>query len=151
MPNPNNYPIINHKDENRANNHLENIEWCSYRYNVLYNGANKRAAEKKRGRKMPEEQKIKLSRSMHLSRIERIKNDSSPFDTCQNERLIDFIGKNGSVTKKQAMDELGNTHLSHRILDLRNMGYSVIREWEFNKNCNGQITRQGKYRFEVAL
>lgn len=36
IPNPNNYPIINHKDENRTNNRVENLEWCSYRYNALY-------------------------------------------------------------------------------------------------------------------
>jgi DNA-dependent RNA polymerase auxiliary subunit epsilon len=29
-------PIINHKDENKENNHVENLEWCSLSYNVLY-------------------------------------------------------------------------------------------------------------------
>lgn len=34
--NPNNYPIINHKDENPSNNKVENLEWCDYRYNLTY-------------------------------------------------------------------------------------------------------------------
>jgi hypothetical protein len=36
IPNPNNYPIINHKDENRSNNVVENLEWCDYSYNLNY-------------------------------------------------------------------------------------------------------------------
>lgn len=36
IPNPDNLPIINHKDENRANNRVENLEWCTYRYNTMY-------------------------------------------------------------------------------------------------------------------
>lgn len=36
IPNPNNYPEINHKDENKANNNVENLEWCTRTYNVLY-------------------------------------------------------------------------------------------------------------------
>lgn len=34
IPNPNNYPIINHKDENKLNNLVSNLEWCTVRYNV---------------------------------------------------------------------------------------------------------------------
>lgn len=37
IPNPNNYPQINHKDENRANNNASNLEWCDAKYNLNYN------------------------------------------------------------------------------------------------------------------
>ncbi len=36
IPNPNNYPCVNHKDENKSNNHADNLEWCTYKYNVQY-------------------------------------------------------------------------------------------------------------------
>jgi len=36
IPNTNNYPIINHKDENKLNNSVFNLEWCSHSYNVNY-------------------------------------------------------------------------------------------------------------------
>ena len=36
IDNPNNYPIINHKDENPLNNTVDNLEWCDYSYNVIY-------------------------------------------------------------------------------------------------------------------
>ena len=36
ISNPNNYPYINHKDENPSNNHVENLEWCTAEYNSNY-------------------------------------------------------------------------------------------------------------------
>lgn len=33
VPNPNNYPIINHIDGNKLNNHFSNLEWCTYEHN----------------------------------------------------------------------------------------------------------------------
>jgi hypothetical protein len=33
IPNPNNYPCVNHKDCNRQNNNLNNLEWCTQEYN----------------------------------------------------------------------------------------------------------------------
>lgn len=36
IQNPNGYSEINHKDENKGNNRVENLEWCSRSYNVTY-------------------------------------------------------------------------------------------------------------------
>ena len=46
IPNPNNLPEVNHKDENPKNNRVENLEWCDRSYNVNYGTRNKKAAEK---------------------------------------------------------------------------------------------------------
>ena len=45
VSNPNNYPIINHKDENPLNNCAENLEWCDQKYNVNYGTAIQRRRE----------------------------------------------------------------------------------------------------------
>lgn len=49
--NPNNYPAVNHKDENKLNNKIKNLEWCTAEYNNTYNDRAKKAGEKNRGRK----------------------------------------------------------------------------------------------------
>lgn len=43
IDNPNNYPCINHKDENKNNNCVDNLEWCSYSYNNAYGTARLRS------------------------------------------------------------------------------------------------------------
>ena len=41
LPNPLNLPQVNHKDENKANNALPNLEWCDAAYNNNYSFAKK--------------------------------------------------------------------------------------------------------------
>jgi len=36
LPNPDNLPEINHKDNNPLNNNMSNLEWCSRQYNIAY-------------------------------------------------------------------------------------------------------------------
>lgn len=39
IENPNNHPIVNHKDENVKNNSSYNLEWCDAKYNTNYNNS----------------------------------------------------------------------------------------------------------------
>lgn len=47
IPNPENLPCVNHKDENKLNNIVSNLEWCTYQYNNNYGTAKKRAIDTK--------------------------------------------------------------------------------------------------------
>lgn len=45
IDNPNNLPQVNHKDENKQNNCVENLEWCDAKYNMNYGTINERRAK----------------------------------------------------------------------------------------------------------
>lgn len=47
IPNPGHLPFVNHKDETRTNNRVENLEWCTHQYNVNYGTARERMVKTK--------------------------------------------------------------------------------------------------------
>ena len=50
IPNPENLPCVNHKDENKYNNDIDNLEWCTWKYNNNYNERYVRIGYKLKGR-----------------------------------------------------------------------------------------------------
>ena len=53
IPNPNNLPQVNHKDEDKTNNCVENLEWCDCEYNIKYGTHIQRQREKMSGKNHP--------------------------------------------------------------------------------------------------
>lgn len=50
IPNPDDLPIVNHKDEDPSNNNVKNLEWCTHEYNLNYGTRNKRVGKKTKER-----------------------------------------------------------------------------------------------------
>ena len=108
VPNPNNYPLVNHKDENRSNNQFNNLEWCTPSYNITYKEAVKRRLETKLKNK-PLTYKISKGDETHffknmsdiaafLKRSKRMIGyyiNQSPYHVCGGYLLERITAKNG--------------------------------------------------------
>ena len=45
IDNPDNLPCVNHKDENKLNNNVDNLEWCTHEYNINYGTRTERCSK----------------------------------------------------------------------------------------------------------
>lgn len=52
----------------------------------------------------------------------------------QKDRIINYIREFGSITSKEAYDDLGITQLATRIKELKESGYEFTTKWERGKN-----------------
>lgn len=52
IPNPNNYPVVNHLDENGLNNNVENLEWTTSKGNAVHSAWKNKESNKKTGHKL---------------------------------------------------------------------------------------------------
>ena len=89
IPNPDNLPCINHKDEDKTNNTVDNLEWCDDKYNANYGTRNERIAEKTRK------------------------------PVLQFDLLGNFIREWPSITKVEEETGIWQTHISKCCLGLR--------------------------------
>lgn len=63
IPNPDNLPMVNHKDESRTNNCVDNLEWCTAKYNSNYGMRRERISKSLSGRILSDEWCRKISES----------------------------------------------------------------------------------------
>ena len=62
LPNPDNLPEVNHKDENKTNNSVENLEWCDRKYNMNFGTRIKRLINTKIKNSYVNEENVGLSK-----------------------------------------------------------------------------------------
>ena len=66
----------------------------------------------------------------------------------QNEMILDYIKRFGSITPLEAMRDLGIYRLASRISDMRRLGLPVVAEWAEVETRYGDKTRVKRYSLE---
>lgn len=63
----------------------------------------------------------------------------------QKDRIINYIREFGSITSKEAYDDLGITQLATRIKELKEDGHEFKTEWGNSKNRFGEKVEFKRY------
>ena len=102
IDNPNCYPYINHKDENKQNNNVENLEWCTAKYNSNYGTSIKRRVSHQNWQSIADKQsKEVIQKDLYGNEIARYKSTmeaqrngykSSSISKCCNGYLKTYRG-----------------------------------------------------------
>lgn len=94
IPNPYNYPIINHKDENPRNNSVDNLEWCDHKYNVHY------YLDRHRDQFLENVRKPKKRKpGYHRSSNGRTRTRAGVYNSYKLKSKVAQVDKNGNVVK----------------------------------------------------
>lgn len=65
----------------------------------------------------------------------------------QNERIIDYIERFGSITQLEALRDLGIMRLASRCSDLKKLGYPIVSSYETVNNRFEEPVRIKRYSF----
>ena len=83
IPNPLNLSEINHKNENKTDNNVYNLEWCEHKYNINYGSHNERSGKARINHP---------KRSKSIIGINKINGYICEFPSiCEAERVINII------------------------------------------------------------
>ena len=120
IPNPNNYNQVNHKDENKHNNSVDNLEWCTSSYNIRYSNLLHKNDENWRKWNLEyikRREDLKLARldKLNLEREQRRKNKLA----AKEQKRLDKLS--AKQAKEQAKEQKRLDKLSAKLVERINI------------------------------
>lgn len=65
--------------------------------------------------------------------------------TRQYDKVLEYMRRFGSITKYEALEDLGCKDLVSKISELRHRGIAIVRRTEYGKDRYGKDIRYAKY------
>lgn len=95
IENKNNYSEINHKDENKLNNHIDNLEWCTRLYNMNYGNVKSKISNSRKikvVKMMKDGSVIKIYESIKAAAKENKVKETNIVKCCKNIKGYKMCG-----------------------------------------------------------
>lgn len=138
-PNPDEFLIVNHKDENPENNSVDNLEWCDYLYNVTYNNAHI-----KRGKQISKtvyayDNTGKLVYEFYGTQeaARQLKFSSGDISTCCAGNILTYknmVWSYEKLSKQQVLDRFEMSHGFEYMQQKNNKCSKQVEQYDLNGN-----------------
>lgn len=141
LPNHDNLPLVNHKDENPANNCVDNLEWCTHQYNSTYNDAHIKRGLRIRGERNGMYGKHHTEKSKQLIRD---KLSGVPTSPETKQRMREGWGRNTHIFQY----DMNWNFIGEYYSTIEAMEKTCVNDRSIRACCQGKQKTAGGYRWE---
>ena len=133
LTNDNDYPCVNHKDENPSNNNVDNLEWCTYEYNNNYGTIKERISKTHKGKNAGEKHPMYGKHHTEKSKEKMIQKLNKPVICITTGQVFDSI-KEASLKTDTNYTSISECCRGNRQTAGKNLITGEVLKWEYYEN-----------------